>query len=706
MAASGTEPAGARILGVSLDSARARLPAIGPAAAAAVWGGCIGHAALLGDVAPFGIAYVAAVRRVDPPRAAWAAAGALAGAALRAPTLGGVAVQAIALLLAVLMVGALEGRTQTPVWAGAVAVGLLAAAAGWAVAPSDGITFVYAAVDAVVAGALFVPFGDGARAAAGRPARRLTLDGADGAGLLVLVAVALASTAPLGVAGVPVGMVLAPLAAMLAARVGGAGAGAAAGLVVGGILELAGGVGPATTLMAAGGALVAAWGRRHGTAWAVLAATAAGLAFARALGPGPTALVGGLAAYLLAVGVAWLTPSAPWELAASYLGLTAARPDRNLRRRLRDISRVFGLLSSAVGESAAAVAGDPTAPGRLEPDRLVQGVTRRACPGCPRYERCWDRETELTFRRLQDDMARFPGDASESALEDSLRTWCLRPRHVAIALGYVRDLHEVERRLVRRWRATRAALAEPLRGVSELLGQEVDGQPAADEASPDGLAFAWGVAGRPRGGRSGQPNGDATVVRPLPGARLLVAMSDGMGVGAAAAVESEPTVQLADRLLGTGFGIRTAAQTVNSLMVLEGGEDTFATLDLALVHLDTGEAEFVKIGAPPTLLVRRGRLERVEVHAPPSGILHEVRVEVRRRRVGAGDWLVSMTDGAYDVLTADADWLEGFLRALHRARGPQWVADQLLDRCTHLAGERMDDATVAVVRLGPGLPEA
>lgn len=676
-----------------------RLSALAPSLGAAGWGLVLGHASLLGDVAPFGLVYAAAVRRTDPPRAAWAAGGALIGTTLRAPAAAPVA--AVILFALVLAVGALDALPDLASRLGVAAAAIACALAGagsLATAQAPGLT---AALDAVVGGVLYLPFVDGVRVAAGRPRSRISLDGSESVGFLLLLSCALATAAPYAPLGVPAAALLLPLAAQGAARVAGAGAGAVCGLAVGALFVLAGGAQPPLVLMAAAGAVLGAWGCRHGSAWGALGSAAGGLVFARTLGPTVLDLVGGLGAYLLATVMAWASPAALWEVGASYVGLAPSRPDRALRRRLRAISRVMDMLSTAVVEQAAS---DPTSgPKRAaagQADRLVQGVTRRACVGCGQYGQCWHHDVHTTYLRLKGALAHLDQPEGEAEVEEGLRSWCLRPRPVAIALGYVHDLHEVESRLVRRWRATRSALSEPLRGVSEVLGSVDEAQ--ADPA-PDRLAFAWGLAMRPRGGSAGgRVCGDACTVRTLPGARLLVALSDGMGVGSAAAVESEPTIRLADRLLETGFGVRTAAQTVNSLMVLEGSEDTFATLDLAVVQLATGDAEFVKIGAPPSFLVRRGRLERVEVHAPPAGILREVRVDVRRRHMASGDWLVAMTDGAYDPLTRDGEWLEGFLRAMGRARGPQWVADQLLRKACEIGGEGMDDATVAVVRLGPG----
>lgn len=654
------------------------------------WGLFLGRAALLGDVSPFGIVFVAAVRRGRPGSALWAALGVFLGMVsrdpLRAP---GLFVLVGGTLLAA---GAWETlpdafRRFFPVLVGALAA--LVPLAPLGAMPSSAVPEI---LDGILGLGLAVAYQDGLPFALPRaePAERP----GDPTGFLVLLASALAAMAPLLAFGIPVGAFLVPLAGLAAARVGGAGLGAVAALAVGGVFNLSGGLPLPLVAMTAASAMLAGWARRYGVPAAVLAAVAGALAFARAV-PTVSLLFGALAAFALAILVAWVPPMALWEYAWTWLGLGPARPDRALRRRLREMSSVLHMLSAAVDEQAVATMPQVQRQALATPDRIVSGVTQRACEGCAKYAECWDRDVYRTYRRLQEGLERFGPPDSQNNLTLNLESWCLRPRQVAIALGYVYDLSEMEARLVRRWRATRSALAEPLRTVSELLERvERDG----DVASPTALRWTCGIASRPRTRGPGAVSGDAYTIRHLPGDRLLVGLSDGMGSGVAAAVESEPTISLAERMLAAGFGIRPAAQTVNSLMLLEGNEDTFATLDLALIHLDSGEAEFVKIGAPPTLLVRRGKLDRVDGHAPPSGILREVQVDVRRRRVGVGDWLIAVTDGAFDTLAQDGDWLDGFLRSLDQARGPQWVADQLLEHALRQESPR-DDATVVAVRL-------
>ena len=89
--------------------------------------------------------------------------------------------------------------------------------------------------------------------------------------------------------------------------------------------------------------------------------------------------------------------------------------------------------------------------------------------------------------------------------------------------------------------------------------------------------------------------------------RFVLILSDGMGTGGNAAVDSAMTSDLLRRLLEAGVGCDAALKIVNSALLLKSGEETLATADVAAVDLFTGRAEFYKAGAAPTFLVKNGR---------------------------------------------------------------------------------------------------
>ncbi|MDR3552109.1 MAG: SpoIIE family protein phosphatase [Clostridia bacterium] len=154
--------------------------------------------------------------------------------------------------------------------------------------------------------------------------------------------------------------------------------------------------------------------------------------------------------------------------------------------------------------------------------------------------------------------------------------------------------------------------------------------------------------------RSGEQLCGDTCESFLSSGHAYMIMSDGMGCGGGAAVDSNLTAGLMSRMLHAGFGFDTAMSVVNSAMILKSDEESFATLDIASIDLFTGEAEFFKAGAPPTYLRRSGRVERIAQNSMPAGILQGTKLERSASRLRSGDLVVLLSDGA---LNGDDAWL-------------------------------------------------
>lgn len=209
--------------------------------------------------------------------------------------------------------------------------------------------------------------------------------------------------------------------------------------------------------------------------------------------------------------------------------------------------------------------------------------------------------------------------------------------------------------------------------------------------------FRIGVAKRAKSG--GLVNGDTHLAKELRDGKLLAILSDGMGNGPRAAMESRATVGLLDELIEVGFDVELAVRTVNSILVLRSPEEIFATVDLAIIDLHTGDAGFIKIGACPSYIVRGGEVNRIKLASLPLGILNSIDVEQSRQRLRAGDTVVMISDG---VLTGHEDQRDDWLiRLLKRSQGrePQAIADEVMTRGLAAAAEETDDMTVVVIRI-------
>ncbi len=142
--------------------------------------------------------------------------------------------------------------------------------------------------------------------------------------------------------------------------------------------------------------------------------------------------------------------------------------------------------------------------------------------------------------------------------------------------------------------------------------------------------------------------------------RFVVILSDGMGSGGRAAVDSAMTVNLTERLIKAGFGFDCALRIVNSSMQLKSTDESLATLDISCIDLHTGCTELLKAGAAPTLIRRNGRTGKAECRSLPAGILHDVGFDRATVTLREGDLLVMMSDGACSDGT---DWICAELEA-------------------------------------------
>jgi len=245
------------------------------------------------------------------------------------------------------------------------------------------------------------------------------------------------------------------------------------------------------------------------------------------------------------------------------------------------------------------------------------------------------------------------------------------------------------------------ALGQPFTVADTSCAREEDAAECSFRLRP---ALRYRVAvGLAQMGKNGSAvSGDTASYLELADGRFALLLSDGMGVGSQAALESSTTVSLLEHMFQAGFGKDMAVKTVNSILLLRAPDESFATVDLAVVDLHTGEVEFVKIGAAPSFIVGADTVSVVEGDALPVGIIREINFSVVVRKLAAGDLVVMVTDGVTDSYRGPLEketWLGELLRDLPRT-DPQQVADLVLQQARRAAGGSVpDDMTVLVGRI-------
>lgn len=194
-------------------------------------------------------------------------------------------------------------------------------------------------------------------------------------------------------------------------------------------------------------------------------------------------------------------------------------------------------------------------------------------------------------------------------------------------------------------------------------------------------------------------SGDNWTCLSLPNHKFAMILSDGMGAGSKAAVESNTAIKLLERLLEAGLSHQMAVDTVNSVLCLRSTEDTFATVDMVVINEVWATAEFTKIGAAPSFIKRRNQVQVVKGQSLPVGILNQVEAEHLQYPVEVGDIIINMTDGVFDALQGDLEYWCKVIQALPQD-DPQAIANYIIELARKTQMEQIkDDLTVLVGRI-------
>lgn len=142
-----------------------------------------------------------------------------------------------------------------------------------------------------------------------------------------------------------------------------------------------------------------------------------------------------------------------------------------------------------------------------------------------------------------------------------------------------------------------------------------------------------------------ETNGDNYRFSKLKSGKYVIMISDGMGTGHRASKESEAIIELLDSFIEAGFDSTVAVRLINSVMIMKSEGETFVTIDMCIIDLYTGEAEFIKMSAEPSFIMQKDGICMVKSSSLPMGIIAGAEADVISHNVQSGDTIVMMTDG-------------------------------------------------------------
>lgn len=204
--------------------------------------------------------------------------------------------------------------------------------------------------------------------------------------------------------------------------------------------------------------------------------------------------------------------------------------------------------------------------------------------------------------------------------------------------------------------------------------------------------LTYAVASSTKQGSSA--SGDTYSVTKLSTDKVLVALCDGMGSGAAARAGSQSALDMVSAYYKAGFDNVNSLALVNRLLSVIS-KDSFSALDMCVVDLELGIADFIKQGGVQSVIRRLDSIQIIDSNTLPLGIVEEARAQVQRQLLSVGEMVVMFTDGVMDALTLNG--IKHILNVLS-SLNPKQICDEILNQAKALGLK--DDASVVVFRLG------
>ncbi len=190
--------------------------------------------------------------------------------------------------------------------------------------------------------------------------------------------------------------------------------------------------------------------------------------------------------------------------------------------------------------------------------------------------------------------------------------------------------------------------------------------------------------------------GDSVAFTHSPHKSFCALISDGMGNGKRAAVDSIMASALMEKLLSAGFSFNSSLKIVNSALIAKSTDESLATVDGAEINLHSGKTVFYKAGATVSFVRKGNRIITVEKSSLPLGILRDVNFARDTVTMEVGDIILLVSDG---VTVNDCGWIADELLS--------WSTNSMEDLSRHIAElanlrqekKTADDITVMAIKL-------
>lgn len=362
--------------------------------------------------------------------------------------------------------------------------------------------------------------------------------------------------------------------------------------------------------------------------------------------------------------------------------------------KVKALAEIFNQI--ALGSQAAE---EETSDLRSEVPELMNILVERVCQSCPTKDVCWNREFYKTYHIFFELFALVENqaDIKLANLPIDWKRHCGRLKEMLLGVQFIIEQEKNQETWRRRFLQNQEVLSRQFLNVSQVIGnlaKELHTQHNWEVVKPSNLArrrrhlLDVGVTTFTKTGNGMSGDNYASIA--FSATKHAFVLSDGMGVGENASKLSATALTLLEQLLTNGFEPEGAVQALNSILALRSPEESFVTIDMAILSLESEWIKLVKVGASTSYVVGRSGVKAYASSSLPAGILNQIEIPVIELELQNGETLVLLTDGVQDVLKEGVDWIQELLGKI-TIESSQEVTDLIAREARRLSGGALDD---------------
>lgn len=331
---------------------------------------------------------------------------------------------------------------------------------------------------------------------------------------------------------------------------------------------------------------------------------------------------------------------------------------------------------------------------------FIKVLNENSCKKCEHYSKCWENNYHSMYETVFNSIETLQvnGEIKKDDLAEDII--CSNKELLLDGLNFSYQIYKVNQNWQQKMNEKRRQSYKQLKKMSSAI-KDIKNEMAVvtNEKTENKKAkykIAVGIAKCKK--NDSVISGDNFINVKLDDGKYLLCISDGMGSGEKANKKSKKVINTLEKLLNTGFEKSSAVDMVNSVLLVDN-EEIYATLDVSMIDLLDGSAEFIKVSSCPTYIKKGNKVDMIQSVGLPVGVVENIDIDLYGKKLESGDLIVMVSDGiveSNDLYEPRELWITELLKAL-KTENPQRLADIILQEAIDSnMGVAKDDMTVLV----------